>query len=881
MDIISEIRNAPEEGAKRLEREYKARLMAVAMNLCGDKSEVEALVYDTMGIAVSQIESLSKPESFFSWMCSILTNTYSKSTRRMSNEKVVYTDSLPDSEDAILGEESVLEPIDGAILRDAVNELPEKLRESVILRYFMDMPLLQMAKFLAIPVGTVNSRLHLARKALAARLGPTGRKSVVAVLAALAFLGATAALWVGGAFDGDEAEMVADSAPSSHVSRLMSLKSGKQASSESQPTEETKEAKAMNMKATTAIVAAALVFPASYGGVQATGGTFTIDGSYAVHTFTNSGTFTVTQGGGRISLLVVGGGGGGGSGRCGGGGGGAGGVVYTQEVEVAAGDYAVTVGAGGAGAQAAIQGKRPKAESGGASSFIGGGVSITANGGGRGGTGGNEETDAAKSKGVAGGSGGGAGGYWVNDGGTITVPSVSGMVGQGNAGGSSTCTAWHNCVAGGGGGAGAAGGDGVPATTYGNGGIGIACSISGEEKWYAGGGGGGGSRNTGAGSVGPGGGGAGARVTLVNGTYGSDVIVADGDNATPNTGGGGGGASGYVNVSPSGKGGDGGSGIVIVRYFIDTNNTFDEIIGGTKTRDGEYEVHTFTNSGTLHVSGCSLVDLLVVGGGGGGGAATSGGGGGGAGGVVYKQGLAVLSGDYEIVVGEGGTGGIVDDARKAITTSPVAGAASSALGFTAKGGGPGGITNGRGGSGASGGGGAAYTSTDVFKSISGGLHEQGQWQGNDGGASTNFFRSGYLGCSGGGGGAGEAGHDGVIDATRNGMAYSHGGEGGDGIACSITGEEKWYGGGGAGGMSTFGSANQRISGGNGGGGKGAGRGATVSDVYSGGDGDPNTGGGGGGGGGYSPLMANGGNGGSGVVIIRCKRIKKGTIVIVQ
>ena len=89
MDIISEIRNAPEEGAKRLEREYKARLMAVAMNLCGDKSEAEALVYDTMGKAVSQIESLSKPESFFSWMCSILTNTYSKSTRRMSNEKVV------------------------------------------------------------------------------------------------------------------------------------------------------------------------------------------------------------------------------------------------------------------------------------------------------------------------------------------------------------------------------------------------------------------------------------------------------------------------------------------------------------------------------------------------------------------------------------------------------------------------------------------------------------------------------------------------------------------------------------------------------------------------------------------------------------------------
>ena len=104
MDIISEIRNAPEEGAKRLEREYKARLMVVAMNLCGDQSEAEALVYDTMGKAISQIESLSDSEKLFSWMCSILVNTRSKATRRLSNEKVVYTDSLPDSEDAVLGE---------------------------------------------------------------------------------------------------------------------------------------------------------------------------------------------------------------------------------------------------------------------------------------------------------------------------------------------------------------------------------------------------------------------------------------------------------------------------------------------------------------------------------------------------------------------------------------------------------------------------------------------------------------------------------------------------------------------------------------------------------------------------------------------------------
>ena len=110
VDIISEIRNAPEEGAKRLEREYKARLLAVAMNLCHDEHEAESLVYDTMGKAVAEIKSLSKPDALFSWMCSILVNTHNKATRRKSNEKVFPTDNLPDLPEEAVGAESVFNP---------------------------------------------------------------------------------------------------------------------------------------------------------------------------------------------------------------------------------------------------------------------------------------------------------------------------------------------------------------------------------------------------------------------------------------------------------------------------------------------------------------------------------------------------------------------------------------------------------------------------------------------------------------------------------------------------------------------------------------------------------------------------------------------------
>lgn len=43
----------------------------------------------------------------------------------------------------------------------------------------------------------------------------------------------------------------------------------------------------------------------SSGFISATGGTITTDGDYKVHTFTSSGTFTVTSGSGNVGMLSL------------------------------------------------------------------------------------------------------------------------------------------------------------------------------------------------------------------------------------------------------------------------------------------------------------------------------------------------------------------------------------------------------------------------------------------------------------------------------------------------------------------------------------------------------------------------------------------------
>ena len=257
------------------------------------------------------------------------------------------------------------------------------------------------------------------------------------------------------------------------------------------------------------------------------------------------------------TYLSVAGGGGGGTDVAGGGG--AGGYLTGTTTLIPTNVYTATIGAGGAGAP----NSSTKGTSGGNSSLIGSGVSITSIGGGGGGSLNNRN-----------GLSGGSGGAGTNPGGVAGA----GTPGQGFAGGISSGTQ----AGGGGGGASEIGVNSAPGNTGGRGGNGLASSITGTSITYAGGGGGGGYSGT-ASNGGTGGGGKGEG-------YGSDGSGTAGTNGLG--GGGGGGGGGAV-----GYGKAGGSGVVILR--VPTAKYTGTVTGSpTVTTDGSYTVIKFTASGT-------------------------------------------------------------------------------------------------------------------------------------------------------------------------------------------------------------------------------------------------------------------------------------------
>jgi hypothetical protein len=287
--------------------------------------------------------------------------------------------------------------------------------------------------------------------------------------------------------------------------------------------------------------------------IAASGGTETTSGDYKIHTFTSTGTFTVSSvgnskgGGDGVSYAVVAGGAG--AGGSVGAGGGAGGFregknsgdPYTASplnapagLTLSAQAYPVTIGSGGAGSSS-------NGVSGANSVFS----TITSAGGGGGAIG----VPSCASAGVAGGSGGGGtggnNGSSSGSGGAGNTPPVSPP--QGNTGGTGGTWSYGSAGGGGAGAVGSNGGGGPGAPTFsGAGGAGVTSSINGSPVARSGGGGGG-SNGTTAGAGGSGGGGAGAN-------------SGSGTAATANTGGGGGGSA-FIT-----SGASGGSGVVIIRY---------------------------------------------------------------------------------------------------------------------------------------------------------------------------------------------------------------------------------------------------------------------------------------------------------------------------
>lgn len=174
-----------------LVEKYRERVWRLAFHHLRDSEEAQDVAQEAFIRAWQALASFRGQSAFYTWLFRITMNVATDRARqRASRARALGAERVPEEEwervmiDPAAGpEQTATRAEQRARIRQALATLPEHHRTIIMLSDLEGLSYREIAEVLDIPMGTVMSRLHHARKRLRAALGP-----LLALLLALAAL---------------------------------------------------------------------------------------------------------------------------------------------------------------------------------------------------------------------------------------------------------------------------------------------------------------------------------------------------------------------------------------------------------------------------------------------------------------------------------------------------------------------------------------------------------------------------------------------------------------------------------------------------------------------------------------------------------------------
>jgi len=148
-------------------RRYYHSLVAVADSILLDHHLAEDAVQETLAAACRQLPKLKKPERFGPWIGAICRNVARDMLRELQKQRKP-VDTCHRHESDYQDEDHKV------ILDEALQQLPQHLREAVFLRYYNEMTYEQMSRILGATEQAIDGRLRRAKKKIAVYLKRKG-----------------------------------------------------------------------------------------------------------------------------------------------------------------------------------------------------------------------------------------------------------------------------------------------------------------------------------------------------------------------------------------------------------------------------------------------------------------------------------------------------------------------------------------------------------------------------------------------------------------------------------------------------------------------------------------------------------------------------------
>jgi RNA polymerase sigma-70 factor (ECF subfamily) len=161
--LIYKAKRGDQQAFAALVRKYQGSVFRQAYAMVGDRMEAEDIAQDAFVKAFYAIKKLDNEYAFTSWLSRIVSNACYDHLKKASRRKNV---PLLDHERKASRESPIERSQTRMTIRQALQKLSPDHREIIILRDVQGYTYNEIADILNIPVGTVKSRISIARTTL-------------------------------------------------------------------------------------------------------------------------------------------------------------------------------------------------------------------------------------------------------------------------------------------------------------------------------------------------------------------------------------------------------------------------------------------------------------------------------------------------------------------------------------------------------------------------------------------------------------------------------------------------------------------------------------------------------------------------------------------
>jgi len=167
-DLVARFLAGESPAFEELVRRHERRVYNIALRMTGRDEDARDAAQDAFLTALRKLSSFRGEAAFTTWLHRVTVNACYDLLRKRGRSPVAELPPdagppAPDPADAAAA---------GVDVRRALLTVPEEFRAVLVMHDVQDLPYDQIAEALDIPIGTVKSRLHRGRVAMARALGP-------------------------------------------------------------------------------------------------------------------------------------------------------------------------------------------------------------------------------------------------------------------------------------------------------------------------------------------------------------------------------------------------------------------------------------------------------------------------------------------------------------------------------------------------------------------------------------------------------------------------------------------------------------------------------------------------------------------------------------